>query len=401
MTRAERSEPGSLSRQDAEQVGRALVELVRRPEARTADPRELVAQVPALVLVERALHHRLPGVVHRSLLHLGLDGPEFAGLGAAYQMATLAHRRCLVELATVAGVLGDTRRPWMVVKGPVLAERCYGDVGARLYDDLDLVVPPPDFARALSAIEASGGRVTGLNWPLVVARRRAEIPLVLPHGMLGDLHWDLLGTPRMRSRFTLPLAGLFDRGRTVTVGGTEVPTLDPVDGLIYLCLHGSLSGGDQLVWVKDLDQTVESEPVDWDELVRRARRARADLVVAMQLERARVVLGTRVPAEVPVALAGDDRWWRWWRSREQRAGLAGWGQPARPDSRLVSATSATGVASAVELSRVVVSDMAIHYLGRFRRDRRDGDPVPVLYRPVGAVGGRAEYLARVEETPWP
>jgi hypothetical protein len=68
---------------------------------------------------------------------------------------------------------------------------------------------------------------------------------------------------------------------------------------------------------------------------------------------------------------------------------------------LVSATSATGVASAVELSRVVVSDMAIHYLGRFRRDRRDGDPVPVLYRPVGAVGGRAEYLARVEETPWP
>ena len=32
----------------------------------------------------------------------------------------------------------------MVVKGPVLAELGYGDPGARLYEDLDLVVPAAD-----------------------------------------------------------------------------------------------------------------------------------------------------------------------------------------------------------------------------------------------------------------
>jgi hypothetical protein len=67
---------------------------------------------------------------------------------------------------------------------------------------------------------------------------------------------------------------LFERRRTVRVGGIDVATLDAVDGLLDRCLHGSLSCGDQLVSLKDLDQMVESEPTDWDELIRRARRYR-------------------------------------------------------------------------------------------------------------------------------
>ena len=103
-----------------DQVGRLLVQLIRRSEARTIDPRSLLDQVPAAVLVDRALHHRVPGVVYRSLVALGRDGADFADLRSACQMATLAHGRCLVELASVAEVLRAT--PWMVVKGPVLAE---------------------------------------------------------------------------------------------------------------------------------------------------------------------------------------------------------------------------------------------------------------------------------------
>ena len=71
----------------------------------------------------------MPGVVHRSLTELGAGGPQFAGLRTAYQMATLSHARCMVDLQTMVDVLAELPHPWMVVKGPVLVEVGYGDPG--------------------------------------------------------------------------------------------------------------------------------------------------------------------------------------------------------------------------------------------------------------------------------
>ncbi len=199
----------------------------------------------------------------------------------------------------------------------------------------------------------------------------------------------------------MPMGELFARRRSVRLGGVETPTLDVVDGLLYLCLHGSLSGGDQLVWLKDLDQAMGAEEVDWDELVRRARRYRVALVAAIQLERARVVLGATVPESVPADLAGGEAWWRWWRMREHRAGLGEWGAAQRADGRLVSATSDGSLASAVELSRVVATDMAEHYLKRPRSHRAEpDDTVPTLYQSEGAQEARAAYLSLVEAGTW-
>ncbi len=415
-----------------ERVGRSLVQLTRRPEARTTDPLALLGQIPAERLVDRACHHRVPGVVYRSLSELGVGGAEFAGLRTAYQMASVSHGRCLLELRTVAGALGNLQHPWLVVKGPVLAEIGYGDPGARLYEDLDIVVAPADLSAALTGIEAAGGRVTDLNWPMMVDLMRAEVPMVLPDGMLADLHWHLLVTPSIRARFAMPMDGLIERRRTVRLGGTDVATLDTVDGILYLCLHGSLSGGDQLVWLKDLDQMIVSEAVDWDELVRRAARYRVGLVAGMQLERARAVLGARVPESLPAALAANAAWWRWWRTRERQVGMARWGGQDHDDSRFVSATSDGSRASAVELARMVTSDMAVHYLGPREHGRRNpgggdgpagdgpagggpekngpekngpagGGPeknTPALYRPEGSGDDRAEYLERVEAGRW-
>ncbi len=374
----------------SERLGRLLVELVRRPNARTSDVQTLLDQVPADRLVDHACYHRVPGVVYRSLCQLGVDSAELRRLRSVYQMATISHDRCLVELRTVAEVLAD--RTWMIVKGPILVEVGYGDPGARLYEDLDIVVPASGLTTALAGIEAAGGHVTDLNWPMMVKLQRAEVPMILPYGMLADLHWDLLVTPNIRARFSVPMDELLERRRIVRVAGIDVPTLEAVDCLLYLCLHGSLSGGDQLVWLKDLEQMIDVESTDWDELVRRAARYGVGLVAAMQLERARVVLGARVPESVPGALAGHKAWWRWWRARERQVGMARWGAIERSDGRFVSATSAGSVSSAIELARTVASDMAVHYFGNHRRSGDGPQDVPALYRPEDAGDSRTHYL---------
>jgi len=390
--------PAGRSTTGTEALGRALVTLTRRPEARVDDPASLLARVPADQLIALACYHRVPGVVYQSLVGLG-TGTDVSVLRGAYQMAALAHGRCLVEMESAVGALKRLGRPWLVVKGPVLAEIGYGDPGARLYEDLDLVVDPSDLAPAIEGLEAAGGRVADLNWPLMLKFRRAEIPMYLGHGMLGDLHWDLLVTPNIRARFTFPLGELLERRRTVRLGQVEVDTLDGIDGLLYLCLHGSLSGGHQLVWLKDLDQMVAAEPPDWDLLVQRARRHRLDLVAAVQLDRARTVLGAAVPEGVVAALAGDEPWWRMWHRREARVGMARWGGYGGTGRTFVAATSGGSLASVAQLGRSLALDVVRPWVSRWWVTGDEGEATP-LYEPVGGPEHRLEYLGLVSGGAW-
>ncbi len=391
------------SRARAEAQGRALVELVRRPEARVEDPVDLLGGVALDDVAGLACHHRLPGLVYRSLAALGLEDPALDVLRAAYQMAAMAHARCLVELAATAETLTELTRPWLVVKGPVLVETGYGDPGARLYEDLDLVVAPPDLPVALALLEDSGGHVVDLNWRLMAKLGRAEIPMVLAGGILCDLHWHLLVTPNARGRFDLSMEELVARRRLVTVGTTTVATLDPVDAILYLCLHGSLSGGHQLVWLKDIDQMIDSRPPDWDELIRRARSARLGLVAALQLARSRAVLGADIPEPVVEALAQGAGWWRLWRRREDREGMARWGGYDRTGRTFVAATSGGTLDSAVQFGRSLVADVAAPMVAR-RRDPGPADGPPPLYRvddpDEEPAQWRASYLARVAGGTW-
>ena len=317
-------------------------------------------------------------------------------------MAAMGHARCLVELGTLVNVFATLRRPWMVVKGPVLVEECYGDAGARLYEDLDVVVHPSELTTAMSLIEEAGGAASDLNWPLATRLGRAEVPMVLPEGMAADLHWHLLVTPPIRRRFAVPMGELAERLRPVSVGAIEVPSLDPVDALLYLCLHGSLSGGHQLVWLKDLEVTLDRQAVDWDLVVDRARRWRADLVAAMQLDRARAVLGAHVPDAVVETLAGGSTWWRWWRRSERQLGYLRWGGYDHTGRTVVAATSATSSTSLRQLARSVRDDVVSPALAKRRHLAGPAavDQVPELYRPVGGPDARAAYQRMAVTTGW-
>jgi hypothetical protein len=381
----------STDRRSADAIGGALVQLTRRRDRRTEDPRVLLEQVDAARLVEMANYHRVPGVVHRSLVELSSSDSRFAGLRTASQIATLAHGRCLVELRTMSEVLSRLERPWLVVKGPVLAEYGYGDPGARLYEDLDLVVHGSDLSAAVSSIEGAGGQRTSLNWPLATRLRRAEIPMLLPAGMLADLHWELLVTPNARARFDFSVAAVTERRRTVSVGGIDVATLDAVDGLLYLCAHGALSGGHQLVWLKDLEVMVDRESPDWDVLVRRARHSRLDLVAAVLFERARMVLGAAVPSAVIEELGRRAAWWRWWYRRERTVGAARWGAYDGTGRTVVAATSGSSLASAIQLGRSMVEDSALPAL-RDRFGASSSGETPELYRDIGGTQAWESYL---------
>ena len=102
-----------------------------------------------------------------------------AQVEAAYFRALTFHLTAVDTLGKIANQLDDRHVRWAVVKGPVLAERCYVRPDLRRYDDIDLLVHPADLRTTIETLEAMGGRVFERNWSYMARlerelRRRAS-----------------------------------------------------------------------------------------------------------------------------------------------------------------------------------------------------------------------------------
>jgi hypothetical protein len=290
-------------------IARLLLECVREhdwsvpPEATATS----ATGVDLDALAAAARFHGVTGCVYRSLGEIA-GTQRAAGLRSDYLHAIGCHLQALADLANLAPVLDSLDVRWLVVKGPVLAEDTYPQPDLRAYNDLDLLVPRPKLGQVLTAIEEAGSELIDRNWPLLRQLRVGEMLLRLSHGTLLDLHWDLLNQAAWRQTFTIPMAEMFDRARSVRLGAARVMTLDATDALLHLGLHGCLSGGNRLVWLKDVERAIASDPPSWDDVVRRARAWGIGPPVALTLKRAAALLGASVPEGLPQALAGGKAW---------------------------------------------------------------------------------------------
>ena len=154
-------------------------------------------------------------------------------------------------------------------KGPVLAELLYGNVAARQFNDIDILIPERDLPIAVAALHELGYK-PGIE--LTPRQERAylrsgyEYTFDRENGRnLVELQWNVL--PKFYS-VDLTTEGLFERSRVVTFGGQTIRTLSSEDLLIVLCLHAAKHAWAQLSWLSDIAKLAQTQPVDWD-LVRR------------------------------------------------------------------------------------------------------------------------------------
>jgi hypothetical protein len=240
---------------------------------------------------ERAVHHGVGNLVYLSLRSLETtDHEPIERLERRYLGGNLRHLQALAGLNNIAKVLGDRAIPWLVFKGPILAEIVYPRPDLRSYRDLDILVPRSAFADAVRLLEAEGAKLLDRNWDFIVEREAGQLHFELSLGTLVDVHWHVLNRREIRRSLSVPVESMFERARAVEIDGTPLLTFDPIDSLLHLCLHAALSGGVRLIWLKDIERLLASTPIDWDELSIRARRWRAASPVAAVLARARRTL---------------------------------------------------------------------------------------------------------------
>ena len=353
----------------------------------------LVVRAGPDALVDFAIAQRVTGTASQALAGVLSEGPR-ARLQAMATAEAFSNLSYLALLVRLGAALREAEVPWVVVKGPVLAELAYGGT-PRYYSDLDVVVPAEHFRRALEVLNSRGASTMDRNWDLVTTDLRGELHLAFGPELV-DLHWHLVNLLNQRDRFAIPMAELFDRRQKVRVGTVTTWALDPTDAVLHVALHAALAGGHQLGWIVDVERSVSNLKPDWAALVQRSHAWHTDLPVAVALNRAREVLGAPVPPEVVAELSGGPAGrllvhsLRKWRSS---GSLPGGGSIDRALTRSLRdgypATAAEVTRSAYEMLQRRF-DPHEYWLD-------PADPRNVLHS-SGDSGGLERYLERVNAT---
>jgi hypothetical protein len=191
----------------------------------------------------------------------------------------------------------------LLIKGPALSVRCYGDPGIRQYGDLDLIVRGQDIQRSTEAMMALG--------------YEPKVPLkaIQAHKVPGEYVFTRSGTKLLVEFHTertfryhprlVPVERLFERQIRVQFDGHDVPALSTEDELLFICIHGAKHFWQRLMWTADVAALVSRQNVDWDRATFAAREVGAERMLRVGLRLAADVLGTRLPTHVADELHSD------------------------------------------------------------------------------------------------
>lgn len=178
---------------------------------------------------------------------------------------------CTVLLQGVAHWFATAGIRWTLMKGLGLARQLYSDPSLRPSADIDLLVAPADFSRAIRVLESNGFRnITGC--PATPMLRAAALYLFRDVTLLGPIgpRIELHQRPLFIDRRHVPIAPLACGDGCAPI---PVPAIDS-NLAHYLIGHGALCYWSRLKWLVDLvpllaalDDAVKAE------LVAKSRRA--------------------------------------------------------------------------------------------------------------------------------
>lgn len=279
-----------------------MVDLCRRRPHRSAHPRrlnpELVDPEARRAVLRAAAVHAVRGLcmVEIQRRHGVSRLPEEEARELAVELRRLRRQAALwdMELDRVLGALDARDVAPVVLKGAALRSLVYRESVERVIADLDLLVGPEGFDRALEALADAGYRSVAPPEVRAAARRNHfHDRLEGPGGFLLELHWDL--QPRS-APFALPVADVLARSIPMEGAKGRALTMTPEDMLLHI-VSQSLDGGfRRLRRIVDIDRIAGTWPdLDWDAVTQRAREAGLARPTALALDLSRTLLRAPVP----------------------------------------------------------------------------------------------------------
>ena len=104
--------------------------------------------------------HRVEGLVHDGLKRAGVVPPEALGASLAAEAGDIARRNLgfAAECKALAAMLDEAGADHLFIKGATLNILAYGTLALKKACDIDLLVDPDAYERAVELVEARGYR---------------------------------------------------------------------------------------------------------------------------------------------------------------------------------------------------------------------------------------------------
>jgi Uncharacterised nucleotidyltransferase len=274
------------------------------------DPQRLAVLLRAPLqwtsLIALAENHSVLGLTAARLANYGEDAisPENQERLRAWRRAyTLFTMNLTAEMFRLFEGFSAIGVEALVIKGPVLSARCYGDPGFRQYGDLDLIVRDKDIQRSTELMIGLGYEP---SVPLTAIQAK-KIPgeYVFRQSntkLLVEFHTER--TFRYHPR-PLPLEKLFKRQACVNIDSHKVPALSPEDELILICIHGAKHFWEQLSYIADVAAFIARQELDWERVESAAEEVGGERMLYVGLRLAADLLGAPLPEKVGALVRSD------------------------------------------------------------------------------------------------
>ncbi len=257
-------------------------------------------------LIALAENHSVLGLVAARLANYDEDAIALENresLRAWRRAYTLFTMNLTVEMFRLFEGFAASQVEALVIKGPVLSARCYGDPGLRQYGDLDLIVRDKDIQRSTELMIGLGYEP---SVPLTAIQAK-KIPgeYVFRQSttkLLVEFHTGR--TFRYHPR-PLPVEKLFERQAWVSIDSHKVPALSPEDELILICIHGAKHFWEQLSYIADVAAFVSRQELDWERVGSAAEEVGAERMLHVGLRLAADLLGATLPEKADVLMRSD------------------------------------------------------------------------------------------------
>jgi hypothetical protein len=259
-------------------------------------------------LLARAHKLGMAPLLYRQLQdHLArVPAPVRNDLQRCYWATAATNTLLLIELQRIVETLAARQVPAVLLKGAVLAETVYPDVGTRPMADLDLLVPPGQVDDAQAVLARLGYRAAAADHLGHTANFLRTYGGELTYcrnagrGVSLDLHWRLIHLEGFRDVLSIGYDGLWQRVRAMPEPWQDARQLSVEDSILYLAIHLALHHrlSDFRLFF-DVDRLIRAAGVvDWTALASRAAAWRVRYVTYIVLALAQELCSTPIPVDL-------------------------------------------------------------------------------------------------------
>jgi len=194
----------------------------------------------------------------------GLLGEKKSGNFTAEKLKQMQGLRFFFEFTSDLRSLGIW---FMVLKGPILSGRIYGDPTYRLMNDFDILVEPKSVDLLNEMLVQMGFESRYFEWPDSPKRKRVamhitnQLGFFNPEtGILIEVHWRLFSNRVANHTKTWEI--IKKNTESAEFAGKPFIRFNMEFELLYLAIHGSIHAWFRLKWLVDVHELLKRCPFD-------------------------------------------------------------------------------------------------------------------------------------------